>query len=43
MIRPSMKACDTDVLATTRNAGFELKVLMSYSEKPIRFRVALIM
>ena len=40
--RPSMEACGIDVYATAHNAGYELKVVASYEEKPTFFGLLLL-
>jgi len=42
MARPSMEACGIDVFATVRKAGFKLKVLKSYDERPVCFGLVLV-
>ncbi|MCS7105329.1 MAG: DUF2284 domain-containing protein [Thermofilaceae archaeon] len=40
--RPSMEACGIDVYATARNAGYELKVVTDYNERPTFFGLLLL-
>jgi len=40
--RPSMEACGIDVYATARNAGYELRVVRSPSERPTFFGLLLL-
>ncbi|MEM0024693.1 MAG: DUF2284 domain-containing protein [Thermofilaceae archaeon] len=40
--RPSMEACGIDVYATARNAGYELKVVTSYEQRPTFFGLLLL-
>ena len=40
--RPSMEACGIDVYATSRNAGYDLKVVTSRDQRPVFFGLLLL-
>jgi predicted metal-binding protein len=42
VMRPSMEACGIDVFQTLRNAGYDLKVIKSYSERVELFGMVLL-